>query len=80
MTLRTRLGLFFVGIVVLPLVAATPAFQMLAARHAEGRTNSRLSAASSAVGRRAGPGRGPVGVARSSRTLCGPIALTRRIP
>ena len=50
MTLRTRLGLFFVGIVVLPLVAATLAFQMLAARQAEGRTNSRLSAASTAVG------------------------------
>jgi two-component system cell cycle response regulator len=48
-TLRTRLGLFFVGIVVLPLVAATLAFQMLAARQAEGRTNSRLSAASTAV-------------------------------
>jgi two-component system cell cycle response regulator len=49
-TLRTRLGLFFVGIVVLPLVAATLAFQMLAARQAENRTNSRLSAASTAVG------------------------------
>jgi two-component system, cell cycle response regulator len=49
-TLRTRLGLFFVGIVVLPLVAATLAFQMLAARQAEGRTDSRLSAASTAVG------------------------------
>jgi hypothetical protein len=50
MTLRTRLRLFFVDIVVLPLVAATLAFQMLAARRAELRTNSRLSAASTAVG------------------------------
>ena len=50
MTLRTRLGLFFVGIVVLPLVAATLAFQMLSARQAETRTNTRLTTAAAAVG------------------------------
>ncbi|HEX2025691.1 MAG TPA: diguanylate cyclase [Actinomycetota bacterium] len=50
MTLRTRLGLFFVGIVVLPLVAATLAFQMLSARQAEARTNSRLTSGAAAVG------------------------------
>jgi two-component system, cell cycle response regulator len=49
-TLRTRLGLFFVGIVVLPLVAATLAFQMLSARQAETRTNTRLTTAAAAVG------------------------------
>jgi two-component system cell cycle response regulator len=49
-TLRTRLGLFFVGIVVLPLVAATLAFQVLSARQAEARTNSRLASGAAAVG------------------------------
>jgi two-component system cell cycle response regulator len=49
-TLRTRLGLFFVGIVVLPLVAATLAFQLLSARQSEARTNTRLSTAAAAVG------------------------------
>jgi GGDEF domain-containing protein len=57
MTIRTRLGLFFVGIVVLPLVAATLAFQMLAARQAEGRTNSRLSPADQATYRAKRAGR-----------------------
>ena len=57
MTLRTRLGLSFVGIVVLPLVAATLAFQMLVARQAEGRTNSRLSAAEQAMYRAKRAGR-----------------------
>ena len=42
MTLRTRLTLFFVGIVVLPLVAATVAFQVLSARQADARTDTRL--------------------------------------
>jgi diguanylate cyclase (GGDEF)-like protein len=42
--------LFFVGIVVLPLVAATLAFQMLSARQAETRTNTRLTTAAAAVG------------------------------
>jgi diguanylate cyclase (GGDEF)-like protein len=50
LTLRTRLGLFFVGIVVLPLVAATLAFQVLSARQAEGRTDTRLRNAETAVG------------------------------
>jgi two-component system, cell cycle response regulator len=50
MKLRTRLGLFFVGIVVLPLVAATLAFQILSSRQAEGRSNSRLADAATAVG------------------------------
>jgi two-component system, cell cycle response regulator len=44
LTLRARLTLFFVGIVVLPLVAATLAFQLLSTRQAEVRTNSRLQA------------------------------------
>lgn len=42
MTLRTRLTLFFVGIVVLPLVAATLAFQVLSTRQSEARADSRL--------------------------------------
>lgn len=42
MTLRTRLALFFVGIVVLPLAAATLAFQLLSSRQAEARVDSRL--------------------------------------
>ena len=42
MTLRTRLALFFVGIVVLPLAAATLAFQTLSSRQAEARADSRL--------------------------------------
>ncbi|MGH2691456.1 MAG: diguanylate cyclase [Actinomycetota bacterium] len=42
MTLRTRLTLFFVGIVVLPLLAATVAFQVLSARQADARTDTRL--------------------------------------
>ncbi len=42
MTLRTRLTLFFVGIVVLPLAAATLAFQMLSTRQTEARADSRL--------------------------------------
>jgi diguanylate cyclase (GGDEF)-like protein len=41
-TLRTRLTLFFVGIVVLPLLAATLAFQTLSARQSEARADSRL--------------------------------------
>jgi two-component system, cell cycle response regulator len=41
-TLRTRLALFFVGIVVLPLAAATLAFQVLSSRQAEARADSRL--------------------------------------
>jgi two-component system, cell cycle response regulator len=41
-TLRTRLALFFVGIVVLPLAAATLAFQTLSSRQAEARADSRL--------------------------------------
>jgi two-component system cell cycle response regulator len=41
-TLRTRLALFFVGIVVLPLAAATLAFQTLSSRQAESRADSRL--------------------------------------
>jgi diguanylate cyclase (GGDEF)-like protein len=41
-TLRTRLALFFVGIVVLPLAAATLAFQLLSSRQAEARVDSRL--------------------------------------
>src|SRR5687768_6737700 len=49
LTLRTRLGLFFVGIVVLPLVAATLAFQVLSARQAESRTDTRLRNAEAAV-------------------------------
>jgi two-component system, cell cycle response regulator len=49
LTLRTRLGLFFVGIVVLPLVAATLAFQVLSARQAESRTDTRLRNAHTAV-------------------------------
>ncbi|MGH9169122.1 MAG: hypothetical protein ACRD02_14975, partial [Acidimicrobiia bacterium] len=49
MTLRARLTLFFVGIVVLPLVAATLAFQLLSTRQAEVRTNSRLQAGARTV-------------------------------
>jgi diguanylate cyclase (GGDEF)-like protein len=49
LTLRARLTLFFVGIVVLPLVAATLAYQVLSSRHAEARTNTRLEAGSRAV-------------------------------
>lgn len=49
MTLRTRLALFFVGIVVLPLAAATLALQVLFARQAEARADSRLETASRAV-------------------------------
>jgi diguanylate cyclase (GGDEF)-like protein len=41
-TLRTRLALFFVGIVVLPLAAATLAFQTLSSRQSEARADSRL--------------------------------------
>jgi two-component system cell cycle response regulator len=41
-TLRTRLALFFVGIVVLPLAAATLAFQTVSSRQSEARTDSRL--------------------------------------
>ena len=41
-TLRTRLTLFFVGIVVLPLLAATVAFQTLSSRQADARTDTRL--------------------------------------
>jgi two-component system cell cycle response regulator len=48
-TLRTRLTLFFVGIVVLPLAAATLALQLLSARQAEARADSRLESASRAV-------------------------------
>jgi two-component system cell cycle response regulator len=50
LTLRARLTLFFVGIVVLPLVAATLAFQLLSTRQAEVRTNSRLQAGARTVG------------------------------
>jgi two-component system, cell cycle response regulator len=49
LTLRARLTLFFVGIVVLPLVAATLAYQLISARHAEARTNTRLEDGSRAV-------------------------------
>ena len=42
MTLRARLTLFFVGIVVLPLAGATLAFQFLSSRQAEARADSRL--------------------------------------
>jgi two-component system cell cycle response regulator len=49
LTLRTRLGLFFVAIVVLPLVAATLVFQLLSARQAESRTDTRLGNAETAV-------------------------------
>jgi two-component system cell cycle response regulator len=41
-TLRARLALFFVGIVVLPLAGATLAFQVLSSRQAEARADSRL--------------------------------------
>ncbi|MGH2709724.1 MAG: diguanylate cyclase [Actinomycetota bacterium] len=49
MTLRTRLTLFFVGIVVLPLLAATVAFQVLSARQADSRTDTRLQTGSKAL-------------------------------
>jgi two-component system cell cycle response regulator len=49
LTLRTRLALFFVGIVVLPLVAAALAQQLLSARQAVDRADSRLQDASRAV-------------------------------
>jgi diguanylate cyclase (GGDEF)-like protein len=49
LTLRARLTLFFVGIVVLPLVAATLAYQILDARQTEARTNTRLETAANAV-------------------------------
>jgi diguanylate cyclase (GGDEF)-like protein len=48
-TLRTRLTLFFVGIVVLPLLAATVAFQVLAARQADARTDTRLQTGARAL-------------------------------
>jgi diguanylate cyclase (GGDEF)-like protein len=48
-TLRTRLTLFFVGIVVLPLLAATVAFQVLSARQADSRTDTRLQTGSRAL-------------------------------
>jgi two-component system cell cycle response regulator len=41
-TLRTKLALFFVGIVVLPLAAATLAFQALSSRQTDARADSRL--------------------------------------
>jgi len=41
-SLRTRLTLFFVGIVVLPLLAATVAFQALSSRQADTRADTRL--------------------------------------
>ena len=50
MTLRTRLALFFVGIVVLPLAAATLAFQVLSSRQAEARADSRLQDGERIVG------------------------------
>lgn len=50
MTLRTRLALFFVGIVVLPLLAATVAFQVLSTRQAEARTDTRLRTGARALG------------------------------
>jgi diguanylate cyclase (GGDEF)-like protein len=49
-TLRTRLALFFVGIVVLPLAAATLAFQVLSSRQAEARADSRLQDGERIVG------------------------------
>jgi diguanylate cyclase (GGDEF)-like protein len=49
LTLRTRLALFFVGIVVLPLVAAALAQQLLSDRQAVDRADSRLQDASRAV-------------------------------
>ena len=42
MSLRTRLTLFFIGIVVLPLLAATVAFQALSSRQADTRADTRL--------------------------------------
>jgi two-component system cell cycle response regulator len=48
-TLRTRLTLFFVGIVVLPLVAATLALEVLSARQSEAEADSRLRDGSRAV-------------------------------
>ena len=50
MTLRTRLTLFFVGIVVLPLLAATVAFQVMSTRQADARTDTRLSTGARALG------------------------------
>jgi two-component system, cell cycle response regulator len=49
-TLRARLALFFVGIVVLPLAAATLAFHMLSSRQAEARADSRLQDGERIVG------------------------------
>ncbi|MGH2686210.1 MAG: hypothetical protein ACRDJP_12160, partial [Actinomycetota bacterium] len=49
MTLRTRLTLFFLAIVVPPLLAATIAFQLLSSRQAEARTDTRLSDGARAV-------------------------------
>jgi diguanylate cyclase (GGDEF)-like protein len=49
-TLRTRLTLFFVGIVVLPLLAATIAFQALSGRQAEARSETRLQIGARALG------------------------------
>jgi diguanylate cyclase (GGDEF)-like protein len=49
-SLRTRLTLFFVGIVVLPLLAATVAFQVLSARQADARTDTRLQTGARALG------------------------------
>ena len=49
-TLRTRLTLFFVGIVVLPLLAATVAFQVLSTRQADARTDTRLQTGARALG------------------------------
>lgn len=49
LTFRARLTLFFVGIVVLPLMAATLAYQVLNTRQAEARTNTRLDGAAHAA-------------------------------
>jgi diguanylate cyclase (GGDEF)-like protein len=48
-TLRTRLTLFFVGIVILPLLAATVAFQTLSGRQADARTDTRLTTGARAL-------------------------------
>jgi diguanylate cyclase (GGDEF)-like protein len=49
MTLRTRLALFFVAIVIPPLLAATIAFQVLSARQVDVRADSRLRDGGAAV-------------------------------
>lgn len=50
MTLRARLTLFFIGIVVVPLLAATILLQVLVAREGERQTHTRLEVAARTVG------------------------------